>query len=306
MKRLLSLLLIFIMIFSVACNVPTDSDTNTGADSNDTIIDSDTEANANSDINKDEETKDSEKETDKEADKEDNEEKEEEMAEAPKEFGNFTTLHNTEESRDRNKQMNNSKADYNTGSKLSKEELDEIEQGADTIASGFVAMIYPNASKFMAHFLENTGENYELDLDKFFNDATTKENRNNDITEAMRAVEALSPNGEAVEICRKEENIHHNLSGDWKLSVGSYFTSIKIDRVGKIGNMYTATITYSVIDYYNWDSNDTEEVPLIGVSPAELHQLHVAGRAKEFLTYGERTYVISWVIGANAESAIND
>jgi hypothetical protein len=95
-------------------------------------------------------------------------------------------------------------------------------------------------------------------------------------------------------------------SEKFTLPAGVYFTAVKIERVGKIGNVYTATITYSVIDYYNWDSNDTEEVPLVGVSPAELHQLHVSGRAKEFLTYGEKTYVISWVIGASAESAMND
>ncbi len=298
MKRLLTILLIFIMLFSVGCVIPVDSNTDLDTDSEDIDIEYDTEATTGSDTNKDEETADS-------GAIEDNEDTEEKV-EAPKELGNFTTLHETEESKDRNKQINNSKADYNTGSSLTDAELDEIEQGAKTIASGFVAMVYPNGSKFMAHFLEGTGENYELDLDKFFNDSTAKENRNNDITEAMRAIEALSPDGDAVVIYRKEENIHHNLTGDWKFSVGSYFTGIKVERVGKIGDIYTATITYSVIDYYNWDSNDTEEVPLVGVSPAELHQLHKAGRAQEFLTYGEKTYIISWVVGADAESAIND
>lgn len=295
MKRFLTLLLVFIMIFSVGCNVPSDSDTDTSANSSDSNIESDTEVVTDSDTNMDEES-------DKESEKEDDEEK----VEAPKEFGNFTTLHETEESRDRNKQINSSKADYNTGTLLSKSELDSIEQGAETIASGFVAMVYPNGSKFMAHFLENTGENYDLDLDKFFNDSVAKENRNNDVTEAMRAIEALSPYGDSIVIYRKEENIHHNLTGDWKFSVGSYFTSIKVEKVAKIGNIYSATITYSVIDYYNWDSNDTEEVPLVGVSPAELHQLHKAGMAKEFLTYGEKTYRISWITGATAESAINN
>ena len=283
------------------------SDTDTEADS-DTDIDTDIDTDTDSDKDSDEESEEEEPSDEEPGDKEPEEEEPEddEIVEVElKEYGNFTTLHETVESYDRNKQMNNSKASYNTGSSLSSSDLDSIAKKAKLIASFPTNLVYPNGSKFMAHYLAGTGENYNLDVATFVKDSVAKTNRDNDITEAMRAVEQICPNGEDVVIYRKEENIHHNLTGDWKFSVGSYFTAVKVDSIAKIGDVYTATFTYSIIDYYNWNPNDTNKVAEV-ISPAELYQLHKDGRAQEFLTYGEITYRLTWVEGANASSAIND
>ena len=72
---------------------------------------------------------------------------------------------------------------------------------------------------------------------------------------------------------------------------------------------YNADIKYIVMDYYNWDKNNTTPVidkkvlffTITGPSPAELYYLHAAGRAQEFLTYGEITYTnVTWTEGQDA------
>ena len=334
MKRFLILLLAFVMIFSVACVIPVDSDTDTDsiADTDTSTVtdkesdkdlsedsDTDFEENTENDIESDLETdietdidteiesdleSDLDSDTDLDTDSDTDSDIEPEKS-ALEEYGSFTTLHETVESFDRNKQMNSSKSSYNTGSSLSSSELDSIASKARLIASFPINLVYPNGSKLMAHYLAGTGENYELNVEDFVKDTVAKKNRDNDITEAMRAIEQMCPNGENAVIYRKEENIHHNLTGDWKFSVGSYFTAIKVEDIAMIGDVYTATFTYSIIDYYNWNQNDTNKVAEV-ISPAELYQLHKDGRAQEFLTYGEITYRLTWVVGADASSAIND
>ena len=214
MKRFLILLLAFVMIFSVACVIPVDSDTDTDSiadtdtstvtdkesdedlsEDSDTDFEKNTEADVESDLETDTETDfDTEFESDLESDLDSDTDSDiEPEKSALEEYGSFTTLHETIESFDRNKQMNSSKSSYNTGSSLSSSELDNIASKARLIASFPINLVYPNGSKLMAHYLAGTGENYELDVEDFVKDTVAKENRDNDITEAMRAIEQMCP-----------------------------------------------------------------------------------------------------------------
>lgn len=302
-KLFLALTLMFtLIIFSSCDDIQNDtSDLNTSSDV--LVEDTTTDTNINNNTATDSQ-KPSASDTDIQTDIQiDSEEDITTDTESINTFGNFTTLHKTIASADRLKQMDYSASVFNTGSLYTPDELKSTRIQAKIIASNFM---FPNASDMMEHYLEGKGESYELDIDDFLEDKTARENMYKDVDEALRAAENMAVRGEKITIYRTEENIHHNLTGDWKYSVGSYFTSVElydIEEKSMFGaTYYTAKLKYVVQDFYNWDANDTNDVSITTVSPADLHQLHVNGEAQEFLTYGEEEYEIRWVKGVDAST----
>ncbi len=228
------------------------------------------------------------------------------------EIGNFSTVSGTVESYDRLRQMSLSAAVYNIGSVYTDTELSSVRSSAGKIVLGG-SLTYRNAAKLMKHYLDGSGENFIIDMISFLSDQTTLQNRNADIEKALRAAEILVYEGESVDIYQMQESIFHNLSGDWKYALGSYFTSIEMNNVTFNGEIYTATLKYKAIDFYNWDEGNSSAVftgtiaNIVGdISPKDLHQLHKAGMAQEFLSVGEITYELSWRLGDNAETAIQN
>lgn len=295
-KRILILTLLMIVICSFSACDNSNNDTDQISDNNnlitDTIIDTNTDNEDNSEVDS---TSTDDLNSDTSTD---------DIKEAVTEYGNFTTLHKTVPSNDRLKQMRNSKAVFNTGSKYTPDELKNTKLQAIIISSAKI--FFPNASDFMDHYLNGAGENYELDVENFLEDKTAKENMLKDLNAALRAAENMAVDGEKITIYQNEESLYHNLTGDWKYSVGSYFASVELYDVKETTFLgvacYTAKFKYVVQDFYNWDENDTNNVSITSVSPADLHQLHVNGDAQEFLTYGEEEYQIKWAKGAEAAS----
>jgi len=302
-KLLLSLILIFaLIIFSSCGDIPNDTDS-----SSDDLEDISTDTTQATDTESDSDDieildTDTSQATDSDGDNIDSD------IEENTTFGNFSTTQTTIPSADRLKQINLSKQDFNKGSKYTLDQLKSIKLQASIIASDITKLKYPNASELMEHYLKGKGENYELDVEDFLKNETAKKNMLSDVNNALRAVEVLAESGEKCIIYQIEESIHHNLTGDWKYSVGSYFTSIEVSVLEKNDifgvTYYTAKLKYIVQDFYNWDSKDTNNVSITKVSPAALHELHVNGEAQEFLTYGEEEYTIRWVKGVDS-SKIN-
>lgn len=223
-------------------------------------------------------------------------------------YGNFSTTENTIPSRDREKQIKNSELDYATGSTYSADQIKSINSAANNIKK-WGSLMFPNASLMMAHYLDDSGDTYSIDMKSFFSDETALKNRNEDLNNAFRAAENLAAPGKKINIYQVDESIYHNLTGDWKYSVGSYFSSVELYDVTVSNGVYTAKVKYVVNDFYNWDSNDTRNVfsgaaaKIVGdVSPRDLHQLHLNGTAKEFLSHGEITYRVTWVRGQDVKN----
>ena len=219
-------------------------------------------------------------------------------------IGNMTYAINavTEEAYDRVKQRNNSNADYNTGSSS---DLSSIKSKANFIAIGGFLINLPMASSLMSHYLKNTGENYNFNVDKFMKeDSGALSCRNTAINNALRAAEQIARKGKTLTVGQLTEG--HPMQGqlatqNYQYALGSYFDDVDIINltVTEVDGVktYTADIKYIVIDYYNWDTNDYNKFKGI-VSPHSLHELHKAGSAREFLTYGEVTYKnITWTEG---------
>lgn len=221
---------------------------------------------------------------------------------------------------DRQKQMNASKADYNTTPTNTPEELQATINGTKTITNWFTALAYPNGSSYMKHFLGASGKDYIISNmtssgSGFFNNSYTKEHRTIRITEAMRAAEALAVEGGKINVYQEVEQVNAFPNdtvaklNDWRVSVGSYFTCINMYDVtvttGANGvKTYSAKVEYNVADFYNWDSGPNHDYEQFGgllPSANDLHQLHVAGLAQEFVSRGTVTYNITWTEGQNAD-----
>ena len=301
-KKLLSLIILtLILIANLSCGFGQDTD-----NESDNNIDLNTNIDTSTDLNNDTDTNaglDSETGVNTDdglvTDADDDLCKDEEKIDT---YGNFTTLSGTVSSYDRLKQMKLSAEDYNTGSQYTKEELSKVQMQAKLISSA--VLVYPHAAKMMKHYLDGTGENFELDVEEFLNNSIAKENMLKDVNLAIRAAEQIACPKEETTIYQIEESIHHNLTGDWKYSLGSYFTSVELYDVevkSLLGvTYYSAKMRYVVQDFYNWDKNDTGNVSITSVSPSDLHQLHVNGDAQEFLTYGYAEYEIKWVKGVDS------
>ena len=89
-----------------------------------------------------------------------------------------------------------------------------------------------------------------------------------------------------------------------KRRVSSYFLKEQQTNKTKLLVKQIADIKYIVTDFYNWDTNDYNEFKGI-VSPHDLHELHKAGKAKEFMSYGEITYSsITWTEGQAVDQIV--
>jgi hypothetical protein len=170
----------------------------------------------------------------------------------------------------------------------------------------------PAASALMSHYLKNTGETYNIDVAGFLADDTgALASRNKAINNALRASEALAQSGKTLTINQLAEG--HPMQGslatqNWQYAIGSYFDDVDVINltVTEIDGVktYSADIKYIVTDFYNWDTNDYNEFKGI-VSPHDLHELHKAGIAKEFMSYGEITYSsITWTEGQTVDQIV--
>ncbi|MBO5287400.1 MAG: leucine-rich repeat domain-containing protein [Clostridia bacterium] len=224
----------------------------------------------------------------------------------------YSTVEETTPSADRVRQQAASEADYNAGSSLSSSELQGsgwlstgILGKAKLIATGGSLLSMPAASALMKHYLDNTGTVYNIDVASFLkDDSGALASRNTAINNALRASELLAREGETLTVNQTAEG--HPMQGslatqNWQYAIGSYFDDVDVKNltVTTVNGVktYTADITYIVTDYYNWDTNDYNKFKNI-VSPHDLHELHKAGLAREFLSYGEITYSsVTWTEG---------
>ncbi|MBO5313259.1 MAG: leucine-rich repeat domain-containing protein [Clostridia bacterium] len=219
----------------------------------------------------------------------------------------YSTEEETAPSADRIKQQAASEAEYNAGSSMSSSELTGflgVKSKANLIAAGGSLINMPAASALMKHYLDNTGTTYNVDMPSFFtDDSGALANRNTAINNALRAAEALARENETITVNQLAEG--HPMQGslatqNWQYALGSYFDDVDVIglTVTTVNGVktYSASIKYMIVDYYNWDTNDYNKFKGI-VSPHDLHELHKAGIAREFLTYGEITYSVTWTEG---------
>lgn len=295
MKRIIAFIIILCMVFSMtACFNDTE------------VPSSSTESSSNKPNEKpsEESSKEPSEEPSEETSEESSEEESSNEVVKPvvTEYGDFSSaIDKTASSTDRLKQMSLSRLAYNKGnSSYTASQLNSTVSNAQTIVSGGALLGYSNSSKLLKHYLNNSGENYIIDMDEFLSDSKALATRDSSINSALRACEKLAREGEAINVYQKSEVVHHDLTGDWHYAVGSYFSHVEVKNLRVDGSVYSATIVYKVTDFYNWDVTDDNNVfKFVDLSPKDLYQLHCQGMAQEFLSQGEASYTISWVKGSS-------
>ena len=174
------------------------------------------------------------------------------------------------------------------------------------VAGGKLLMDMPNAASFINHFLDNSGEDYLYDAETVIKGTNSgKNNYIQNINDVIKLCEStvidelwfiskpsiqLQGTDFSTTGCIGETSI----AIDWWYSIGDADASMTI-YCTRSGNTYHATITYYLLDYYDWEKGSTLRGGL--VSDGDMYELHVAGMAQEFKSIGTYTKDISWKKG---------
>lgn len=194
----------------------------------------------------------------------------------------------------------------------------------DTISSigslGSFLGTVPNANALLNYYLELGGDatHYrDLDVQSLITNSTVANSSwLESINNILRASEYLAVEGKTVNIDQTTETQVQlskstglwNKNRDWYLAFidGFYYTDTDVDNltvtVAEDGTRtYSATIVYTVIDYYSFydyrNSEDTSSFLLWGPTRKELAQLHLDGNALDFLIESQLTYTVEWTDG---------
>ncbi|MDG4856959.1 hypothetical protein P8605_02080 [Streptomyces sp. T-3] len=177
---------------------------------------------------------------------------------------------------------------------------------------GFLAMGSPAvlggpvSAKHMLHYLSNTGEPLDIDVDAMMDDLPDM-NRNVETQMAENApnweAQALAEyerTGKPVKLVQQTgwQGWEARRDPDWYHAVGAYHfnTVAQVEVVPGPDGEPKTTIRYQthVYDRYNWDPTKTTPVPAMGnVSDAEMAKLHQSGQAKEY-EMGGQSEVRTW------------
>ena len=217
----------------------------------------------------------------------------------------YSLVKETKDADHRVGQMQSSAATYNKGAEdgVSSWDLLKYQGAATTIVLGGSIAGYTQAKNYLSHYLGGSGKQYTVDMDAFLKDSVALSVRNKDINRALRAAEHLAIEGAKVNMNQCEEQVNNVLSGDWYYAMGGYFSRINMtDLTCNEENgvkTYSTTLKYTVIDFYNWGTSGDKIFGLI--SQWQLLQLHKAGKAQDFLSYGEVSYTITWTEGQTVD-----
>lgn len=179
--------------------------------------------------------------------------------------------------------------------------LDIKWDAAQLLIAGGYLFGKPLAASCMEHFLYGTGTKYTIDFKNAISSNTTpKTNRITDMNTLISAIEVSADSSEKT--IRTIAAIPHGDGvGDWHFAINEYLVTITC-KYRKIGNMFTANVTYQMHDFYDWDNKDEEVVYTI--SPRELWELHYGGYARNFEVYGKNTFTMTWTQGQTFSNGV--
>ena len=169
-------------------------------------------------------------------------------------------------------------------------------------------LLFPNASKFIDHFLGNTGNALWYDASPVVQ--KTDDGKHHYI-ENMNIVRELCETTVLDELCFMSDystvftGATFSQTGgntrrpvDWWFSIGDADAAMSI-RCKKSGNSYTADIEYNILDFYDWNEGAGSIIDDFGgfVVDGEMFLLHVHGMAREMQTIGTYKTTMTWESG---------
>ena len=206
------------------------------------------------------------------------------------------------------------------------QQLDDLyEETGFTLDLGFGA-------NMMQHYLGATAETYDFTerLPELLSHPKVSASQTTCINAAMKAAENLVPDGQTVAaINQSKPMLFKSLKtqdGSVYYALGSYGAMADLSNVQRTGNTMTATVTFRITDYYDWDEtittpefadyldrlnddyralfSDVVDFPTLeGFCQADMAQLHNAGFAQNFMAFGTIVYQITWTVGQTFDQA---
>lgn len=159
----------------------------------------------------------------------------------------------------------------------------------------------PNAGRGLDHYLDNSGEPLEIDVDRMMRDAPdyrksieTELLAKNEADWRRQALDAYASSGGApvaIPVRAKDGlSVGESDSLDWFRAVGSNMTEVNgVVRVtaDAAGNpKVTMDYQVTVRDRYNWDHGKGITIGPVSIEDKQMGSLHQAGLAQEYDIYG--------------------
>lgn len=178
---------------------------------------------------------------------------------------------------------------------------DHTTKFAAETAANAMSGAWPHAARNLLHFLGNSGEPLEQDVDRMLADVPALAEQSNvtvdnlAATAAARAQELGADGPITFPVSSPWEGfyIYPSLSQDWFYALGGITYSV----VGQVtvhppstpggGWTYEATTSVVVRDQYNWDGDKSTQIGPFEVTDEQLARLHRAGLAQEFSAVGQ-------------------
>lgn len=206
------------------------------------------------------------------------------------------------------------------------EEFDELyEKTGFTMDFGF-------GSEMIKHYVGMSGETYDYtdEMPSLLAFPKVSAAQTTCINAAMKAAENLVKDGQTVSAINQSTPASFSslksTDGPIYFALGSYHVMVDMSNVKRTGDSLTATVTFRIVDYYDWSENGTEpeftsyldkldegyrtllgemvDMPTLETfCQADMAQLHYAGFAQNFLAHGTIVYNVSWTAGQTFDQA---
>jgi hypothetical protein len=168
-------------------------------------------------------------------------------------------------------------------------------------AANAMAGKWPNASRNLLHFLSNSGEPLEQDVDQMLNDVPQFRDEVDTTLENLAATAIAQAQAEGVDgpvtfpvnTAWTGFYISPSYSRDWFFALGG----IQYNVTGQItvyppsepgGEWrYESRTQVNIRDQYNWDGGKSTQIGPFTVSDETLAEMHRVGIAREYLAYGQ-------------------
>lgn len=178
---------------------------------------------------------------------------------------------------------------------------DDATKFAAELAANSLSGKWPHASRNLLHFLGNSGEALEQDVDALLTDVPALAESYTGLQDEMglTAVERAKKEGATGPVTYPLSTpwtgfyIYPEMSQDWFYAMGG----IQYAAVGEVTVYpptadeprwtYETTTSMVLRDQYNWDGSKSTEIGPFMVTDEQLAELHRAGKAQEFTATGE-------------------
>lgn len=202
---------------------------------------------------------------------------------------------------------------------------DLYNQTGFTLDMGFAAFM-------MKHYIDASGEAYDFSdsMNDLLLSTKIKGAQTTTISAAMTAAENLVKSGESgVSINQLDDMRFTSLKpsdGPAYYALGNFSAMADLSNVQRTGDTLSATITFRIVDFYDWSPHDKEPLftdvlknldetyrvligemvdmsTLEGFCQADIAQLHMAGYAQCYVSGGTVVYNVTWTAGQSFDQA---